>query len=170
MHSASFRSTFLRVLKFLQNKEGKLSFWVEPIPQNGWIIWSPLLYFNFKSFKDPNSSSFIRFQCILYDSGEFFSHFWDFYKLKIKDLVSGGKPILQNGWIIWSPVLYFILKVSSTQILCHSLDINVSVWFRSTFLRSFKFPKIKEGGPTFLWGNNSAERLNYLVPFSVFQF
>ena len=41
-----------------------------------------LLSFMFKSFKDPNSSSFIRFKCILYHSGEVFSEFWNFYKLK----------------------------------------------------------------------------------------
>ena len=77
-----FRSTFLRVLKFLQIKDGGLNFWWEPILQKVWIIWSPLLYFNFKSFLDPNSLSFIRFQCILHDSGVLFSESWNIYKLK----------------------------------------------------------------------------------------
>ena len=54
--SAWIRSTFLGVLKFLQIKEGGSNFRGEPILQNVWITWSPLLYFNFKSFPDPNSS------------------------------------------------------------------------------------------------------------------
>ena len=42
-----------------------------------------------------------------------------------------------------------------------SLD---SSWFRSNFLKVFKFPKIKEMGPNFLGVSISAEPLNYLVP------
>ena len=110
MHSAWFRSTFLRVLKFLQIKEGGPNFWGEPILQNVWIIWSPLLYFNFKSFLDPNSSPFISFQCILYDSGVLLSESWNFYKLKRGDLISGGNQILQSVWFIWSALLYFNFK------------------------------------------------------------
>ena len=70
------------LLKFLQIKEGAPNFLGGTILQNGGIIWSTLLYFNFKSFKNPNSSSFIRFHCILHDSGEPFSDFSSFYKLK----------------------------------------------------------------------------------------
>ena len=110
MHSAWFRKTFLRVVKFLQIKEGGSNFWGQPILQKAWIIWSPIVYFNFKSFMDPNVLVFIRFQCILHDSGVLFSEFWNFYKLKRGDLISGGEPILQNVWIIWSPLLYFNFK------------------------------------------------------------
>ena len=110
MHFVWFRSTSLRVFKFLQIKEGGPNFWGEPILQNVWIIWSPLLYFNFKSFIDPNYSPFISFQCILYDSGVLLSGFSNFYKLKREDLISGGEPIFQNVWIIWSPLLYLNLK------------------------------------------------------------
>ena len=39
-----------KILKFLQIKEEDLISWGEPIRQNNWIIWSPLLYLNFKSF------------------------------------------------------------------------------------------------------------------------
>ena len=38
----------------------------------------PLLYFDLKSFLDPSSSSFIRFQCTLHDSWELFSECRDF--------------------------------------------------------------------------------------------
>ena len=57
--------------------------------------------------KDPNSLSFIIFQCILHDSTVLFSGFPNFFKLKRGDLNSWGEPILQNSWIICSPVLYF---------------------------------------------------------------
>ena len=104
------------LLKFLQIKEGAPNFLGGTILQNGRIIWSTLLYFNFKSFKDPNSSSFIRFHCIFHDSGEPFSDFSSFYKLKRGrggrggGLISWGEAILQNGWIIWSTLLYFNFK------------------------------------------------------------
>ena len=110
MYSAWFRSTFLRVLKFLEIKEGGPNFWGEPILQNVWIIWSTLLFFNFKSFLDPNSSSFIRFQSILHEGGRLFSESWNFYKLKRGGPNLWWEPILQNVWIIWSALLYFNFK------------------------------------------------------------
>ena len=78
--------------------------------QKVWIIWSPLLYFNFKSFMDPNSSWFIRFQCILHDSGVLISEVWNFYKLKRGNLISRGKEFLRKVWIMWWPLLYFNFK------------------------------------------------------------
>ena len=75
MHSAWFRSAFVRLLKLLQIKEGGPNF----LP-----LFGPLLYFNFKSFKDPNSLSFIRFHCILHDSVVFFS------LLKFLQIKEGG--------------------------------------------------------------------------------
>ena len=110
MHSSWFRSTFLRVLKFLQIKEGGPNFWVEPILQKVWIIWSPILYFNFKSFNQGNFFSFIRFQWILHDSGVLFSEWSSFYKWITRGANFQGEPILQNVWIIWSPLLYFNFK------------------------------------------------------------
>ena len=109
MHSAWFRSTFLRVLKFLQIKEGGPNFWGEPILQKVWIIWSPLLYFNFKSFMEPNSSSFMRVQCILHDSRVPFSESWNFSKLKRGDLISGGTNFAESlNYLV--PLLYFNFK------------------------------------------------------------
>ena len=43
-----FRGSFLTYLKFPQIKEAGLNFLGEPILQNDCIIWSSLLYFNFK--------------------------------------------------------------------------------------------------------------------------
>ena len=105
-----FRGTFLRFLKIPQWKEGDLISWGEPFLQRGWITWSPLLYFDFKDFKDANSASLIRFWWNLNDSMTPFSEFSNFYKLKRLDLISLGKAILQNGWIIWSSLFYFNFK------------------------------------------------------------
>ena len=194
MHSAWFRSTFLRVLKSLQIKEGepilqkvwiiwspilyfnfksvldtnsssfirfqcilhdsrvlfsdssnfyKLKrggpkFWGEPILQKVWIIWSPLLYFNFKSFLDPNSSSFIRFQCILHDSGVLFSESWNFYKLKRGDLISGGNQFCRKSELFGPTFCISILKVLSTQFLRHSLDFNAFCLIQEYFSQSFE--------------------------------
>ena len=124
MHSAWFRSTFLRALKFLQIKEGGPNFWGEPILQNVWIIWSPLLYFNFKSFLDPNSLSFIRFQCILHDSGVLFSESCNFCKLKRGDLIFWGNQFCRKSELFGPPFCISILKVLRTHILRHSLDSN----------------------------------------------
>ena len=124
MHSAWFRSTFLRVLKFLQIKEGGPNFLGEPILQNVWIIWSSLLHFNFKSFLHSNSSSFIRFQCILHDSWVLFSEPWNFYKLKRGNLISGGNQFCRMSELSGSPFCISILKVFYTQILHHLLDFN----------------------------------------------
>ena len=124
MHSSWINSTFVGVLKFLQLKEGLLNFLGKPIFQKIWIIWSLLLYLNFKSFLDPNFSPFIWFQCTLYDSGVPFSEFWNFYKLKSRYLISVGKKICRKSELFDPPFCISILKVLWTQILHHSLDFN----------------------------------------------
>ena len=138
MHSAWFRSTFLRVLKFLQIKEGGPNFWGEPILQNVWIIWSPLLYFNFKSFLDPKSSSFIRFQCILHDWGVLFSEPWNFCKLRRGDLISGGNQFCRKSELLGPPFFISILKVLSTQFLRHSLDFNAFCMIQECLSQTFE--------------------------------
>ena len=105
-----------------------------------------LLYFNFKSFADQNSSSFISSQCTLHDSGVLFSESLNFYKLKRGDVISGGEPILNNVWIIWSPLLHFNLK--------SSMDPNSSSFIRfqsilhewgRLFSESWNFYKLRRG-------------------------
>ena len=112
MHSSWFRSTFVRVFKFLQIKVGAANFWGEPIFQKVWLIWSLLLDLNFKSFLDPNSSLFIRYQCILHDSGVLFIESWNFYKLKRGGPNFWWERILQEVWKDWSPLLYLNFKSS----------------------------------------------------------
>ena len=170
MHCAWFRSPFLRVFKFLQIKEGGHNFLVEPILKKVWIIWSPLLYFNFKSFMEPNSSSLVRFQCILHDSGVLFSESWNFYKLKRGAPNFWGKQILQKVWIIWSPILYlnfksFIEPHSSSLIRFQCIVQDSGVLFSE----SSNFHKLKKEN-IISWRTTFAESLNYLVPPSVFEF
>ena len=114
MRFAWFRSTFLRLLKFPKIKEGGPNFFGEHILHNIWIIWFPLLYFNFKSFKGRNSSSFIRFQRILHDSRVAFPDFWNFYELNRGDLISEAgsfeRDHLVRGCALWRQFRPVILK------------------------------------------------------------
>ena len=110
MHCAWLRSSFVRVLKFLQIKEGGPNLFGEPILQNVWIIWSSLLYLNFKIFMEPNSSWFIRVQCILHDWGVLFSEPWNFFKLMRGDLICGSNQFCRMSELFARPFLYFNFK------------------------------------------------------------
>ena len=125
--------------RFYKLRRGGPNFWEEPILQNVWIIWSPLLYFNLKSSMDPNSSSFIRFQSILHESGRLFSESWNFYKLKRGDLISGGNQFCRMSELFGPPSCISILKVFQTEILHHSLHFNVFCMIQEYF---FKSPEI----------------------------
>ena len=133
-----FRSTSVRVFEFLQIKEGGPNFWEEPILQNVWIIWSPLLYFNLKSSMDPNSLSFIRFQSILHEWGRLFSESWNFYKLKRGDLISGGNQFCRMSELFGPTFRISILKVLRTQILRHSLDFSSFYMNQEDFSQSLE--------------------------------
>ena len=93
-----------------KSKRVDLTSWGNQFWRKSELFNSPPLYFNFKSFVDPKSLSFISFQCILYDSGVPFSEYSNFQKLKRRDLICWGESILQKVWIIWSPLLYFNFK------------------------------------------------------------
>ena len=159
MHSAWLRSTFLRLLKLLQIKDRVSNFWWEPILQKVWIIWYLLLYFNFKSFMVPNSSSFIRFQCIPHDSGVLFSESWNIYKLNRGALISGGNQFCRKFELFGPPLLYFYFKsfIDPKFIVIHYISMHSS-WLRSSFLRFFKFLQIKVGGPNF-WGEPTLQKV-----------
>ena len=141
MHSSWFSSIFFRVLKILQIKEGGPNFWGELILQKVWIIWSTLLYLNFKSFLDWNSFSFIWFQCILHDSGVLFSDSLNFYKLKKGNLISGGNQFCRKSELIGPPFCNSILKVLKTLILRHSLDFNAFCMSEVNFSQSREISK-----------------------------
>ena len=111
-------SSFIRFQCIL--RESQVLFWEsrnfyklktgDPILQKVSIIWSPLLYFNFKSFMDKNSLSFIRFQCILHDSGVLFGVTLNFFKLKRGNLISGGTQFCGKSEFFCPPLLYFNFK------------------------------------------------------------
>ena len=130
------RKAFVRLLKILQIKEGGPNFWKELIFQNVRINWSPHLYFNFKTSLDPNFWPFIRFQCILYDSGVVLSWSSNFYKLKRADLTSGGNQFCRISEFFGPPFCISILKVLWTQILCHSLDFSPFCMNKADFSQS----------------------------------
>ena len=138
MHSTCFRSTLLRVFKFLQIKQWWSSLWGKTILQKVWIIWSPLLYFHFISFKYPISSSFIRFKYILHDSGVLFLVFWNFYKSKREDLISGGHQFWRMSELFGLPRCIWIFKVLWTQIFGHSLDFNAFGMIEEYFSESLQ--------------------------------
>ena len=109
---------------FYKLKRGDIISGGEPILQNVWTICSPLQYFNFKNFVDPNSFSFIKFECILHDSEGLFSESLIFYKLKRGNLISGGNQLCRKSELFGHPFCISILKVFWTQIFSHSLDFN----------------------------------------------
>ena len=138
MHCSWYRSTFLRALIFLQIKDGGSNLWLEPILQNVWIIWSSLLYFNSKSFMEPNSLSLIRFLCIGHDTGVLLKEPWNFYKLKRGDLISWGNQFCRMSELFGSQFCFSILKVLWTQIHSHFLDFNALVMIQEYFSQSLE--------------------------------
>ena len=149
MHSTWFSGTFISLLKF----KGALISWDEAILQNSWVIWSPYLYLKFINFKDPNSLSIMRFQCILYDSAVPFSSFWKFIKLKRGDVISWGEPIPHNSWIIWSHLLYFNLRSLKNPNLLPFIRFQYILHDSTVLFWGFwKFMKLKRGDPI-SWGN-----------------
>ena len=113
-------------------------FWGKPILQKVSIIWSRLLYFNFKSFVDPTSLSLIRSHCIVHGWGVLFSESWNFYKLKRGVLISRGNQFSRKSELFCPPFCISILKVLRTQILHHSLDLNALCIIEEYFSQSFE--------------------------------
>ena len=138
MHSTWFSSAFLRFVKFCQIKEGDLISSGDPILQNGWIIWSPILCFNFRNLKEPNSSSFIRFQFILNDSAVLFSTFWNFVKIKRVVLFLRGIHFCRTIELFGPHFCVSILEIWRTQVLRHSLDFNVFYMIQQCFSQVFE--------------------------------
>ena len=138
MHSAWFSSTFVSFSKFTQIKEGGPNLLGKPILQKGWITWSPLLYFNVKHLKDPNSSSFIRFQFILHDSAVLLSVFENLLKLKRGDLTSWANQFCRTVELLGPSFCISILNISRTQIFCHLLDLNAFYMSEQPFCQFFK--------------------------------
>ena len=167
MHSAWLKWIFVGLLKFLQTKKGGPNFWGELILHKKWIICSAGLYFNFKSLIDQNFSWFIRFHGILHDSGVLLSEFWNFYKLKRGEKISGENDFHRKSELFGPPFCISILKVLQTQILWHSLYFNAFYMIKEYFSQSFEISPNWRGGTWFLGKTNFAECLNYFFPPSV---
>ena len=146
MSSSWFRSTFVWVLKFLEIKEGRPNFWGEPILQNVSIIWSPFLYFNFKSFVEPSSLLFITFQCILDELGVLFWESWNFYKLKRWDIISWWNQFCRMTKLFGPLFCISIVKVFYTQILRHSLHFNAFCMIQEYFSQRLWISSNQRGG------------------------
>ena len=162
MHSVLFRSIFLRLLKFLQTKEGGLNFWGELILKKDWIIWASLLYFNFKTLKDPDSSSFIRFQWVLYNSEELLSDFWNFYKLNRGDQISGGVANSAESLnYLSSPFLYFSFETFKDSNSFSFIRFQWVLYDSEELLSDFwNFYKLKRGD--LISGGNQFVKLKWI--------
>ena len=125
------KNTFLRHLKLLQMKKGVPKFWGEPIVKIVWIVWSALLYFNFESFKNQNSSSFIIYQCILFESGVPFSCFSNFFKLKMGDLISWKGTNFEDSlnYLVPPSVTQFKIFEGPKFFIIQYISMH-SVWFK----------------------------------------
>ena len=99
--------------------------------KNSELFGLPLLYFNFKSSKYLIYSSFIRFQCILQDSGVLES--WSIYKLKRRDVISGGNKFWRKSELFDPPFFIPIFKVLCTQINRHSIDLSAFCMIQEYF-------------------------------------
>ena len=168
LHDAA--GLFLGFQNFINFKREDLIPCGELILQNGWLIWSLFLFFNFKNFKDPNFASLTRFKCILHDSAVLFTVVQDFLKFKRGDLISWGTTNSTEqlpAELFGLSCLHFNFK-NLKQLNSRSFIIFQPVLHKS-FLRFSEFPQIKKGAaPNFLGGTNSAEQLNYLDPISVY--
>ena len=96
---------------FYKLNMGDLTFWGNQFCRMSKLFRPPFLYFNLKSSMDPNSSSFIRFQWIMHDSGVLFWEPWYFYKLKTADLISGGNQFCRMSELLGPRFIISILKV-----------------------------------------------------------
>ena len=78
------------------------------LSQNGRVIYSSLLYFNFENLKSSNSTSSTRCQYTLYMIQQLFGQcFRYFLKSWRRELIRFRELILQNSWIICLPLLCF---------------------------------------------------------------
>ena len=101
-------------------------------------LFGPFYCFLILSSKHSVSWSFNRFQCILPGSKVLFSEFWNFYKLKRVDLISGGKQFCIKVELFGPFLCIPISKVLWTQILRHSLDFNTFCMIQEYLSQSFE--------------------------------
>ena len=141
--------------------------WEELLLKNSWIVWSPLLYFSFKSFKDPNSLPFIRFQCFLHNSGVLFSLYSTFGKLKRGHQISRESQFCRKSELFSPLFCIYIWNIQGPKFFVIPSILMHSIWFRRSFLRLLEFLQVKEGRPNF-WGNQFCWKSELFgSPFSI---
>ena len=118
MHSVWFRSTFPRVLKFPQLKQG------EPILKNDWIICSPFCI----SILKVSQTKVLRQSLDFNASCRFRSTFLrllKFPQIKEGELITARTNSAERmNYLLTLPFCLSILKVPRNQFLRHSLDFN----------------------------------------------
>ena len=89
--------------------------------------------------------SFIRYQCILHDSGVLFSESWNIYKFKSWDLICEWNIFCRKSELFGALFCMTSLKDLWTKFIAiHEISMH-SAWLRSSFLKVLKFLQIKEG-------------------------
>ena len=138
MHSTRFRSTILSFFRFPQIKERGPNFFggTNSAEQLNYLA-PPLLYFNFKNLRNPNSSSSSRFQCFLHNSAVLFSVFSNFLKLKRGDVISWGNQFCRTAELFGAPFCISIFKILGIQILRHPVDSNAFYMIQQYFSQFF---------------------------------
>ena len=132
MHSTWFRSTFLRLFKFLPNTEGGPNFCREQMLRKISIILSLLQYLKCKIFRDPESLSFLRFQCVQHDSEVLFQEQRNFHQLK------RGNQFCKYFELFRAPFCILVLKVVGREVLRHLLDFDGFFLIREYLSQSFQ--------------------------------
>ena len=132
------QNNFVRLLKFYKLKRGDQISGGNQFCRKSQFFGPPFCVSIEKTFKNPNSSSFIRFQYILLDSEELFSDFWNFYELKRRVLISGGNQFCRKSQLFGNPLCISILKVLRTQFLLHSLDFNTFCFIQEHLSQAFE--------------------------------
>ena len=138
--------------------------------QNVWIIWSPLLYYNFKSLLDSSSSTFISFQCIFLWFRSTSFRVFKFLQIKLAGPNFWERPTLQNFWTIWSPLLLFNFKSFLDPNSSPCISFQSILYDSGVLLSGFSnFFKLKRGDLIF-GGNQFLRMPNDLAHSSVLQF
>ena len=146
-----------------------LNFLQKIILKNVWIIWSPLLCFNFKSFLELNSSSFIRLEWVLDDSGVLFAEFRNFQILKRRELISGGgNQFCRTPELFGRPFCISILKLLWTHIFLSFIRLQCILNDSGLLFSEFWiFYKVKRGN-LISWGKQFFRKPNFFgSPFSI---
>ena len=137
---------------------------MEPILQNDWVLWYLFLCFIFRNLNDPNYASFITFQSILHDPAIVFSIFQYLLKFKTGHLNSWREPILEKGWIIWSPFLYFNFKNFKDPSSCSFITFQCILHDPVVLFSAFQSFSSLRGAIKFLEGDQSCRTAQLLPP------